>query len=137
MPSKSALAPLEFPGKGGARPPADATGRAPDTTPPAAAPAPAAASAAAIAPAEIREPRKDDKPAPGQQGAALLELMGGPIEGENDLVQINVTVPRWVRTRLKILTATGQAKTIKDVTTQAVIKAVEQLLSDAGGKAKQ
>lgn len=126
MPSKSALAPLEFPGKGGARPPADATGRAPDTTP---TPTPT--------PAAIGEPRKDDKPAPGQQGAALLELMGGPIEGENDLVQINVTVPRWVRTRLKILTATGQAKTIKDVTTQAVIKAVEQLLADAGGKARQ
>jgi hypothetical protein len=49
------------------------------------------------------------------------------LEGRDDPVQINVTVPRWVRSQLKILTATGQAKTIKAITTEAIIKAVQEI----------
>lgn len=113
----SKVAPLEFPKKGEARPPADAAGRAAETP---AAPAPVAAAAPpAVATRSIAPAAEPEKAAPAVPFPDL--------EGRDDPVQINVTVPRWVRSQLKMMTVTGQAKSIKEITTNAIIRAVEDL----------
>lgn len=128
MPSpKQQPAPLVFPKKGEAQPPADAVGRTAQAA--AADPVPAANEPGAAA-------RKPDGRAPGQQADALLSAAAAMLDGADDLVQINVTVPRRVRNQLHILKLTGQATSIKAVTTDAVTKAVEALLAGAGDAGK-
>lgn len=115
MPSKTA--PLTFPKKGEAHPPADAIGRQaeqPAAEPVASTPAPIEPPAAAAAPTAAALASRPD--------------LAGLLEGD-DLVQINVSVPRRIRNQLHLLKLTGQAESIKAVTADALTKAVEQLMA--------
>lgn len=120
--------PLVFPKKGDAQPPADATGRAAIAEPAASpAPAPAAAPAAATRKKPAAAAPSTPAASSSSSSAAAAPQHLADLEGRDELVQINVTVPRWIRSQLHILRATGQAKTIKALTTEAIIRAVQDL----------